>query len=52
MAINNDNNTNNYTNIMIIIIISAYYSATVLMCNIRCFRCILAHSHILLLILK
>ena len=43
MAINNDNN-NNYN--IIIIIISVYYSKTVLMCNLRCFR------YILLLTLK
>ena len=37
MAINNDNNINNYDNIiMIIIIIFAFYSKTVLMCNLRC----------------
>ena len=51
MAINYDNNNNNYNNI-IFIIISAYYSKTILMCNLRYFRCILIHPHILLLNLK
>ena len=49
MAINNENNTDNYNNNynnIIIIIISVYYSKTVLMCNLRCFRCILTHPHI------
>ena len=41
MAINNDNNKNyNIILIIIILIISVYYSKTVLMCNLRCFRCI------------
>ena len=43
MAIINDNNNNYYNNI-IIIIIAVYYSKTVLMCNLRCFRCILKHA--------
>ena len=51
MAIN-DNNNNNYNNTVIIFIISVYYSKTVLMCNLRCFRCILVHPRILQLFLK
>ena len=45
MAITNDNNNNNYSNIVIIIIIinSLCYSKTVLMHNLRCFRCVLIY---------
>ena len=53
MVIYNYNNNNNHTNIIIIIIIiSVYYSKTVLMCNLRCFKCILIHLNILLSILQ
>ena len=46
MEINNDNNNNNYNNHYIIINISVHYSKTVLLCNLKCFRCTQAYLYV------